>query len=569
VAEILLGPMLRYVSSRAATVWLETDRACTVEILGSQTSTFCVAGHHYALVVVEDLEPGTSTEYRVTLDGRVCWPESQSPLPPSRIRTLRDDQPTARVVFGSCRTAAPHTAPWALELSLDARGRGVDALYTYATQMVDQPAEAWPDLAVFLGDQVYADDSSPQTRARIEQRRNAKPETGESTLPSELVDGFEELTWLYRESWSPPLERWFFSNVASVMIFDDHEMIDDWNISASWVADIRQQSWWEDHVLGGLMTYWLYQHLGNLDPATIRQEGILANLQAADDAHAILHRWAAQSEEFTPVAGGYRFNFVRDIGRVRLVMIDARNGRVLEPGRRRIVDDAEWAWVVEACSAPVDHLLIGSSLPVFVPGGLHDLQVWSESVCDGAWGAVGRRVGEWLRIKADMEDWPAFSASFDAMVDLLADVGGAHRVDAPATISLLSGDIHFSYAAQVTLPAQSSMTSTVHQLVNSPIRNALTGPERTAMRLGASRFARRFGRVLRRAVHRQPARATWSIDAGPVFDNSIGELTFNGRHARLVVRKTRAYDKAAPPAFDDAIDVDLIAGASACGGPPR
>ena len=50
-------------------------------------------------------------------------------------------------------------------------------------------------------------------------------------MPPELVDGFEEFTWLYHEAWSPEIERWFFSNVPSVMIFDDHDMIDDWNIS--------------------------------------------------------------------------------------------------------------------------------------------------------------------------------------------------------------------------------------------------------------------------------------------------------------------------------------------------
>ena len=101
-------------------------------------------------------------------------------------------------------------------------------------------------------------------------------------------------------------------------------------------------------------------------------------------------------------------------------MIDARNGRVLEPGKRQIVDDDEWDWVVDACHVDVDHLLIGTSLPVFVPGGLHDLQVWSEAICDGAWGGPGRRFGEWTRRKADMEDWPAFHRSFAAFVELLA-----------------------------------------------------------------------------------------------------------------------------------------------------
>ena len=38
------------------------------------------------------------------------------------------------------------------------------------------------------------------------------------------------------------------------MIFDHHEMIDDWNISESWVDDLRHEDWWEDHIVGGLIT---------------------------------------------------------------------------------------------------------------------------------------------------------------------------------------------------------------------------------------------------------------------------------------------------------------------------
>ena len=76
------------------------------------------------------------------------------------------------------------------------------------------------------------------------------------------------------------------------MIFDDHDMIDDWNISEAWVRDIRQQDWWQDHVIGGLMTYWLYQHLGNLSPEVIRSEGILAALTEVEDGEELLREWA-------------------------------------------------------------------------------------------------------------------------------------------------------------------------------------------------------------------------------------------------------------------------------------
>src|ERR1700722_6199288 len=80
---LLLGPMLRYVSETAATIWVETDRACQVEILGRQAATFEVAGHHYGLVVLEELEAGPESLSQVTLDGPRRWPVQLDGFPPS------------------------------------------------------------------------------------------------------------------------------------------------------------------------------------------------------------------------------------------------------------------------------------------------------------------------------------------------------------------------------------------------------------------------------------------------------------------------------------------------------
>ena len=38
--ELVLGPLLRYVSHDEATVWVETDSACEVEILDYTARTF-------------------------------------------------------------------------------------------------------------------------------------------------------------------------------------------------------------------------------------------------------------------------------------------------------------------------------------------------------------------------------------------------------------------------------------------------------------------------------------------------------------------------------------------------
>src|SRR4029079_13318004 len=83
----VLGPVLRYVGETEAVLWVETDSACEVEILGTRERTFCVSGHHYALVCCGDLESGSWHEYEVLLDGERVWPRPDG-RPPSAFQTL-------------------------------------------------------------------------------------------------------------------------------------------------------------------------------------------------------------------------------------------------------------------------------------------------------------------------------------------------------------------------------------------------------------------------------------------------------------------------------------------------
>ena len=111
MAELLLGPLLRYVDETRATVWVETDRPCRVRVVTADDAgetaegsadSWQVAGHHYALVVVAGLRPGHTVRYTVQLDGARVWPLPGSPYPPSTIRTLPATGDRVRVTFGSC-----------------------------------------------------------------------------------------------------------------------------------------------------------------------------------------------------------------------------------------------------------------------------------------------------------------------------------------------------------------------------------------------------------------------------------------------------------------------------------
>src|SRR6266540_1772147 len=99
-AELVVGPLLRYVGRTEATVWVEVDRACEVAVLGRSARTFQVFGHHYALVVIDDLPPGSVVPYTVRLDGRQAWPPPGDTRPACAIHT-RSGERQARLVFGS------------------------------------------------------------------------------------------------------------------------------------------------------------------------------------------------------------------------------------------------------------------------------------------------------------------------------------------------------------------------------------------------------------------------------------------------------------------------------------
>ncbi len=234
---LILGPMLRFISDTEATIWLEADRACRVEVLGHGARTFQVHGRHYAIVAITELEPATSIEYEVLLDGVCCWPETGTPWPPSRVRTLPRSGPVD-LVFGSCRVSRPHRPPYTLSPDHHELGTGVDTLYALAVRMRDQDPERCPSMLLLLGDQVYADEIPPETAAFIRSRRDI------TTPPRLEVADFEEYAELHREAWADPPLRWLLSTLPTAMIFDDHDVHDDWNTSAAWVTKMHAEAWW-------------------------------------------------------------------------------------------------------------------------------------------------------------------------------------------------------------------------------------------------------------------------------------------------------------------------------------
>ncbi len=448
VAKLILGPLLRRVTGNEAVIWLQTDAKAEVTVSAGDSQTTVetrqINGIHLALPVIENLPEGR-TPYEIRLDGELVWPLPG--FPPSTIKPAERD---ATITFGSCREAS-HQAH--------------DALHAFAERALRTP-EDLPDLLALIGDQIYADEPH-------------------------RISTFAEYVQRYQQAWSPPEVRWLLSTVPTVMVFDDHEIMDDWNSSASWLADQQSDPAWEQHLQAGLQSYLLFQHLGNLTPAELKN----------------------QSWDVLP----QRWGFTLDIGATRLVMLDCRGSRVLQ-GKRRMFPQDEWDRLARDTQYESDHLLIACSLPWLLAPVIDFGEHVMEQLSVKHGGAM-----EKLRRKYDLEHWSAVCDSFTELGDIIT------AAKTPASVSVLGGDVHHSYVVQALLPARPN----VHQVTCSPLNNSVSWVMRTMLKTA---WALPFphGQVKRKRLTK------------PYFGNAIATLTHRGRHAEVIIEGVTADGRLAP-----------------------
>ncbi len=303
----------------------------------------------------------------------------------------------------------------------------------------------------------------------------------------------------------------------------------------SWKKAMEATSWWHERITAALSSYWVYQHLGNLTP----DERAADQIWKAIDAHAggeeldltsTLDRFAERADQHPE---SYRWSYARDFGaQARLVVVDSRAARVLDPQNRSMLDETELEWLDQEMRGDVDHLLVGTSLPFLLSPGLHYVEAWSEALAEGGWGRRGARLGEKLRQHGDLEHWAAFQDAFQKVLGMTLEVARGERGAAPGTVTFLSGDVHHSYVAEVNPkdPAEERRTtSRIIQAVCSPIRNPMPRKQRFLVALMAYAIAGPIGHLAARSAKVPNLPVDWTMVKGPWFDNNLATLEVRGR----------------------------------------
>ena len=388
MALLLLGPLLRYVDEtrgdrlgrdrralrgrgpRAIAARRSTSPATTTR---SSTSTASSPGPPRRT-------RSTSTASATGRSPTATFPPSVDPdaerrrPPPHRLRLLPRQRARTRSRTRCARTRT-------------ARPRDRRALRPGAAHGRASRRATWPTRLLLLGDQVYADEVSPGTRD-VHRARAATP----SEPPGEEVADFEEYTHLYLDSWSEPIMRWLLS--TRPQRDDLRRPRRPRRLEHLRVVGARRcapSDWWEDRIIGGVhVLLALPAPRQPLARRAGRGRAATPQVRAADDGAAIAARLRPPRR---PRDRRHALELLAATSAAcALVVIDSRAGRVLEDGRRCMVDDDEWdvdlrarsrAATTTSSSPPRCRLLLGH--------GLHYLEAWNEAVCDGRLGAARRR----------------------------------------------------------------------------------------------------------------------------------------------------------------------------------
>jgi phosphodiesterase/alkaline phosphatase D-like protein len=487
-----VGPLVRATSSTTAVIWAEFFQSGKITISSAlydhPTSTVTavsghtinVGGRHFIALQLTGLEPATWYSYQIEgsvdqpppLNPQAQPPLALEPLPHQCFRTLSatEQAGSLRIAYGSCRNL---------------QRQDFDSLSGFGAWLQEHFSardDCWPHLLLLIGDQIYADQPS-ESFLRLHPERQGRAQT------------FEDFASTYTYSWSTDQQvRQALATLPTYMIFDDHEIVNNFNISPAWRAAALQRGY-EQLLVDGLLAYWIYQGWGNLQQREPSQHPLLlimhdaasSGVDALEDLRTCISSaisgqthlsWYYEIPSVPPI-------FVLDVRVDRPAVFDASQPYSQDPtsimGSEQMQQLVSWLYA----ERPGPSILI-SSVPLLLPPliGLAEylmgIRPWHKSA------APLRRCGRWLArlqhglaMRTSFDHWAIFNATWRRLVEILGDCR--------RNILVLSGDVHFSYAMRARRLSRSPRPAQLYQFVSSPLRNILSERDRQLV-LGQARL---------------------------------------------------------------------------------
>lgn len=266
--------------------------------------------------------------------------------------------------------------------------------------------------------------------------------------------------------------RRLLANVPTYMMFDDHDVTDDWNLTQEWSTRVHESLTGRRIISNALAAAWAFQMWGNDPDAFPRLFKDLVSahlcgghdpLEGFDDAMWNFDTWSFFAPTNPPV-----------------IVLDTRTHRQFDGWKEpaQLIGDNELKRVVSLVERsgfqPGGSLLMVSPVPVY------ELPLW-----EGPQKYIAYAIGPY---GIDLEAW---RSNLNGFVTFMETILGLH----PGSVVFFSGDLHYGFSMNATF-SDATREVQVVQLTSSGTKNSVW-------------FTRYVVRPLALMLHKSDTRLGW------------------------------------------------------------
>jgi len=286
----------------------------------------------------------------------------------------------------------------------------------------------------------------------LEQLEQRRFETGGKALSSQWQKKwYEEKKHIHKFVSGLKQVQRLLAHIPTYMIFDDHDITDDWNLTVGWEKAAYDNLFSRRIIGNGLIAYWLCQGWGNAPEKfshafltkvkRFLNERNLSELSL--DAHddLILHLYRFEGWHYTIHTSP------------KVVVLDTRTRRWRSESRMNKPSGLlDWEAMTEFQQELLDQskVIIISAAPIF---GVKFIEMLQRTMTIAGHPLV-----------IDAENWMAHPGSANTLISIFT------HTKTPTNFVILSGDVHYSFAYDAKL-RHSKNSPNIYQITCSGIKN--------------------------------------------------------------------------------------------------
>jgi hypothetical protein len=270
--------------------------------------------------------------------------------------------------------------------------------------------------------------------------------------------------------------RRLLANIPTYMMFDDHDVTDDWNISSKWKENVRNSPLGSHVIANGLAAYWAFQGWGNspdsFDDSFFSIMKTYFNM-LTDGKMNVNH------EEWKKTLWNYdSWHFVAPTN-PKALFLDTRTQREYDSEPRpdksgHLIKETVWApqllskkgWKNVTQSLFDSEWKSGNPLIIVSPTPLYGLGLIETFLHDYVYPL--KVLGVNVQTRLDFEAWKYNGRGFTEFLNQAASWK-------PNRCIILSGDVHYASAVKAAVFFKDGRKLAINQFTSSPMKNMSFG----------------------------------------------------------------------------------------------